>query len=159
MLQPNLKPESDKNIVSLVAPAATATGATSASEEPAKQQFPPPAELPTQVGPEGVRFDYNFGARVIVPESGAPWRVRLSDLDTGNVLFETTLPDGLGQQQQALLPPRAGSRFFWATAWCWRHDYDCRDKEVLIQLPVGTLGDSLGWFPYAVKFQRPAAAA
>jgi autotransporter strand-loop-strand O-heptosyltransferase len=34
------------------------------------------------------------------------------------------------------------------------HDYDCRDQEVLIQLPVGTLGDSLGWFPYAAKFQR-----
>ncbi len=25
---------------------------------------------------------------------------------------------------------------------------------VLIQFPVGTLGDTLGWFPYAVKFQE-----
>ena len=37
------------------------------------------------------------------------------------------------------------------------HDYDCRDKEVLIQLPVGTLGDSVGWLSYAVKFQRARA--
>ena len=28
------------------------------------------------------------------------------------------------------------------------------DREVLIQFPVGTLGDTLGWFPYAVKFKE-----
>jgi autotransporter strand-loop-strand O-heptosyltransferase len=152
MLQPNLKPESDKNIVSLVAPAATATGATSASEEP-KQQFPPPAELPTQVGPEGVRFDYNFGARVIVPKTGASWRVRLSDLDTGNVLYETTVERGwVSSSKHYYL--RARIEVFLGDRVVLAHDYDCRDREVLIQLPVGTLGDSLGWFPYAVKFQR-----
>jgi autotransporter strand-loop-strand O-heptosyltransferase len=34
------------------------------------------------------------------------------------------------------------------------HDYDARDREVLIQFPVGTLGDTIGWFPYAVKFKE-----
>ncbi|MDR5748207.1 autotransporter strand-loop-strand O-heptosyltransferase, partial [Caballeronia sp. LZ029] len=34
------------------------------------------------------------------------------------------------------------------------HRYDAKDREVLIQFPVGTLGDLMGWFPYAVKFQR-----
>lgn len=34
------------------------------------------------------------------------------------------------------------------------HDYDAEEKPVLIQFPVGTLGDTLGWFPYAVKFQQ-----
>ncbi len=36
----------------------------------------------------------------------------------------------------------------------FRHDYAAKDREVLIQFPVGTLGDMLGWFPYAVKFQQ-----
>ena len=35
-----------------------------------------------------------------------------------------------------------------------RHDCAAKDRDVAIQLPVGTLGDSLGWFPYAAKFQR-----
>src|SRR5262249_10711928 len=35
-----------------------------------------------------------------------------------------------------------------------RHDFSAAKREVLIQLPVGTLGDSIGWFPYAVKFQE-----
>ena len=34
------------------------------------------------------------------------------------------------------------------------HDYDATGQEVAIQLPVGTIGDTLGWLPYAVKFQE-----
>jgi autotransporter strand-loop-strand O-heptosyltransferase len=33
-----------------------------------------------------------------------------------------------------------------------RHRFDCSDQNVLIQFPVGTLGDLIAWFPYAVKF-------
>ena len=32
------------------------------------------------------------------------------------------------------------------------HEYDARDREVLIQFPIGTLGDILAWFPYAARF-------
>ena len=34
------------------------------------------------------------------------------------------------------------------------HDYDAGNKEVMIQLPVGTLGDSIGWFSYVERFQK-----
>src|SRR5262245_35970860 len=52
------------------------------------------AEMPTQQGPKGIRFDFNDGCRVVLPEAQHPWRVRLSDLDTGNILFETELKAG-----------------------------------------------------------------
>src|SRR5579862_4664809 len=55
---------------------------------------PPAADVPTQEGPKGLRYDFNDGCRVAVPESDHPWRVRLSDLDTGNILFETELKSG-----------------------------------------------------------------
>jgi autotransporter strand-loop-strand O-heptosyltransferase len=32
------------------------------------------------------------------------------------------------------------------------HEFDARDRDVLIQFPVGTLGDILAWFPYAARF-------
>ncbi len=35
-----------------------------------------------------------------------------------------------------------------------QHDYDCSGRDVLIVFPIGTLGDTLAWFPYAEKFQR-----
>ena len=60
------------------------TEPSSASGRPA---YPPPAEQPTQLGPRGIRFDFNLGCRVILPEGN--WRICLRDLDTGNILFES----------------------------------------------------------------------
>jgi hypothetical protein len=53
-----------------------------------------PSETPTQEGPGGVRFDFNSGARVLLPKGGAPWKVRISDLDTGNILYQTKIEGG-----------------------------------------------------------------
>ncbi len=143
-LSPN--PGVPRTVISLVPPAVP-------GEPPTKAQFPPPAELPTQVGPNGVRFDFNFGARVAVPDVGTEWKVRLIDLDTANVLYEATLATGIvGSSKCYYLPVRI--EVFQGNKAVFAHDYDCRDRDVLIQLPVGTLGDSLGWFPYAVRFQR-----
>ena len=59
-----------------------------------KRPYPAPTEIPTQPGPSGLRFDFNDGCRVTLPETEHPWRVRLSDLDTGNILFESELKAG-----------------------------------------------------------------
>jgi autotransporter strand-loop-strand O-heptosyltransferase len=118
-----------------------------------KRAYPPPPELPTQSGPQGLHFDFNDGCRVAVEDASHPWRIRLSDLDTGNVLFETELKSGR---------VNSGKRYyvrFRVEAWqngesVFSHDYSAADRDVLIQFPVGTLGDTLGWFPYAVRFQE-----
>ena len=115
--------------------------------------FPPPAREPTQHGPRGLRFDFNMGARVLAPplEGEAKWRVRLRDLDTGTTLFDTTLPSGFVNSSK-----RWFVRFqveVWAgDELALSHHYDARDRPVLVQFPVGTLGDTLGWFPYAARF-------
>src|SRR4051812_1406520 len=62
--------------------------------KPAERAFPAPADLPTQQGSDGVRFDFNDGCRLVVAEGGAPSKIRLKDLDTGNILFETELKAG-----------------------------------------------------------------
>jgi len=136
------------------ASAARASG-VNAEEKPA---YPAPAALPTQVDDaSGVRFDFNMGARVLLPPLETDqWHIRLRDLDTGNILFEST-------NKGALV---ASSKHFHVrfAIDLWRideagkatvvleHEYDCRDKPVLIQFPVGTLGDILGWVPYAAAF-------
>jgi autotransporter strand-loop-strand O-heptosyltransferase len=130
---------------------------TSGSATPAKRAFPAPVEIPTQEGPLGIRYDFNDGARVSLPEEGGPWRVRLSDLDTGNLLYETEMKAGrVSTAKRYYLRVRIevwrkSEQGFESVL---RHDYSARDRDVAIQLPVGTLGDSLGWFPYAAKFQR-----
>jgi autotransporter strand-loop-strand O-heptosyltransferase len=151
----------DRGEPSLPAEAGTsATGASSgpsATGEAAKSPYPASAALPTQLDPTGIRFDFNMGARVVLPNrTQGKWRVRLRDLDTGNVLFES-------ENQGAFV---ASSKHYFVrfgiAVWelddagvaapVLAHDYDAADREVLIQFPVGTLGDILAWFPYAARF-------
>ncbi len=132
------------------APASAPASASASGSSLAKPAFPPPAASPTQAGPKGIRYDFNLGARVVVPEGS--WRVQLRDLDTGNVLFDT--------QCSASFVNSAKRFFVRFRIEVWdhgesilRHDYAAAGQEVLIQFPVGTLGDPMGWLPYAVKFQ------
>jgi autotransporter strand-loop-strand O-heptosyltransferase len=116
-----------------------------------RSAYPPPAEQPTQQGPKGIRYDFNLGCRVVLPEGD--WRICLRDLDTGNILFES--------ENKGAFVNSAKRWFVRFRIEVWdhgepvlTHDYDAEDRDVLIQFPVGTLGDTLGWFPYAVKFQQ-----
>ena len=140
------------------APASEASGTSAAPPAPAdstsaatdKRPYPPPAETPTQSGPKGIRFDFNDGCRVLLPEG--KWRIRLSDTDTGNILFQTTLGSGrINSSKRYFL--RCRIEVWSDEKEFFTHDYNCEGKEVLVQFPVGTIGDTVGWFPYAVKFQ------
>lgn len=139
-------------------PAPSAGSAAVADPTPAvKPAYPPAAAVPTQTGPDGIRFDFNQGARVSLPprETGT-WKVRLRDLDSGNILFES-------ENKGAYI--NSAKRWYvrfkveiWAQTEeaepveVLAHDFDLAGKDVLIQFPVGTLGDILAWFPYAVRF-------
>jgi len=119
---------------------------------PIKGAYPPPAVAPTQAGPAGVRFDFNQGARVVLPQRTAgEWLIRLRDLDTGNILFESR-NQGASVGSTKRYYVRFRLEVFEGDALVLEHAYDCRDREVLIQFPVGTLGDTLAWFPYAARF-------
>jgi autotransporter strand-loop-strand O-heptosyltransferase len=131
-----------------------ATAAPSgASGTPVKRAYPAPADVPTQEGPKGIRFDFNDGCRVMMPESEHPWRVRLSDLDTGNVLFETEFKAGRVNSTKRYFI-RFRIEVWQQGESVFAHEYSAADREVLVQFPVGTLGDTIGWFPYAVKFRE-----
>ncbi len=135
-------------------PAALAAGLPESAETPGqKRPFPAPAETPTQAGPRGIRFDFNDGCRVVLPEGEQPWRVRLSDLDTGNILFETRIKAGRVNSTKRYFV-RARVEVWSGDETVLRHDYDASGHSVAVQLPVGTLGDSLGWVPYAEKFRQ-----
>ncbi|HVH77957.1 MAG TPA: autotransporter strand-loop-strand O-heptosyltransferase [Stellaceae bacterium] len=119
-----------------------------------KPPYMPAVRVPTQQGPFGLRFDFNEGCRVHTPDDGEKWRVCLTDLDTGNVLFETSADFGAGLMRSA---KRYFIRFRIET---WRggelvftHEYDARGRDVLVQLYPHTVGDGIGWFPNAARFQ------
>jgi autotransporter strand-loop-strand O-heptosyltransferase len=134
-----------------------AAGPPADPEAAAKRPYPPPASLPTQSGPRGITFDFNQGARVILPNrTEGKWRIRLRDLDTGNILFQS-------ENRGAFVS--SAKRFYvrfgvevseldeaGADSLVLSHDFDAAGQDVLIQFPVGTLGDILAWFPFAARF-------
>jgi autotransporter strand-loop-strand O-heptosyltransferase len=130
-----------------------ASASGSASAPVVKRAYPAPAPVPTQEGPAGLRFDFNDGARVVCQPSDKPWKIRLRDLDTGNILFETEFLSGSVNSSKRYYI-RFGVEVSRDGEVLVNHEYSARDREVLIQFPVGTLGDPMGWFPYAVKFKE-----
>jgi autotransporter strand-loop-strand O-heptosyltransferase len=142
--------EADKTALpSTESPASS--GLTSASK--GHQAIQPPPSVPTQVGPSGIRFDFNDGCRVTLPAGDGEWRVVLRDTVTANPLFDTRLAAGVVASSKKYYVP------FEIEVWSqdkevFRHRLDLTDRNVLVHLPVGTLGDTLGWFPYVVKFER-----
>ncbi len=142
----------------LAASAKEASAAKEPSQE-TKSPYPPAASTPVLMGPEGIRFDFNLGCRVLLPQRAkGKWRVRLRDLDTGNILFES-------ENKGAFV--NSAKRWyvrFRVEIWSldddptvepvpvMTHDYDPLHQDVMIQFPIGTLGDILAWFPYANRF-------
>ncbi len=124
----------------------------------AKGPYPAPAPEPVIGGPEGLRFDFNEGCRLqLPPRELGMWRARLRDLDSGNILFETENKGGL---------TKSAKRWFvrfsievWSIEegaseprLVLNHEYDAANRDILIQFPIGTLGDTIAWFSYAHRF-------
>lgn len=113
----------------------------------------PPPEIPTQKGPLGIRYDFNDGARVLVP-AGA-WHIQIEDTESGNILFACDSDGGWVVSSKKYYVP------FNIKVWkrgentpVLDHTLALKGQPVLIKFPVGTLGDLIGWFPYAEKFQQ-----
>ena len=129
----------------------TSAASAAAGDPPKKPAFPPPAATPTELGPMDVRFDFNHGARVLLPQGN--WRVMISDDAAYNVLFDTRLKSGFVTSTKKFFVP------FKITIWSGddlilEHRMELAGRRVLISLPVGTIGDTLGWFPYVLRFAR-----
>ncbi len=143
------------------APAPLQAHAAPAGPTPAVTPFAPsphpiflaPALLPTQVGPAGLRFDFNDGARVVIPDFGQPlpWRVRISDLRDDTPLADVAISSGVVRSPAKYFVPY-GITIWLNDVLVFEHRYDARDQDVLVQFPLAALGDVLGWLPYALRF-------
>jgi autotransporter strand-loop-strand O-heptosyltransferase len=115
--------------------------------------FVQPPELPTQSGPMGIRYDFNDGARVWLPNG--QWHVEIRDEDTDNVLFSCDADEGWVTSAKKFFV-RFNIKVFQRgeTTPVLDHTLDLQEQEVLISFPVGTLGDLVGWLPYAERFRQ-----
>lgn len=119
--------------------------------------FIPPPEMPVSVADRQILFDFNDGARLFLPEGD--WRVQISDEFSGNILFNARVKRGWVQSTKKYYTD------FRLTVWqddeeipVLDHPMTLQGKEVLISFPTGTLGDLIGWVPYAERFRQKTGA-
>jgi autotransporter strand-loop-strand O-heptosyltransferase len=148
--------KADTKLEAPAAPTASdhTTDTTSATPAP-KPPYPAAASEQTQAGPLGIRFDFNFGARLFIPAgSDGGWISTISDLETGNILFQAN-QRGVSIQSTKRYFVRFGIEIRDEKGGIvFSHRYDATNQRVLVVLPIGTLGDSLGWLPYAIRFAK-----
>ena len=134
---------------------------------PAPQQMPqqPPPQpsiygemprVPVLDAVEGIKFDFNEGIRIMLPQNGKEYRVKFSDIDTGIILYQADAAPGsyITSVKKFYIRFRLEIYNKGGDTPIFTHDYDAKDREVMIQLPVGTIGDSVGWFSYVERFQQ-----
>jgi autotransporter strand-loop-strand O-heptosyltransferase len=103
-------------------------------------------------GPEGVRFDFNYGCRVRVPVDG--WRVRMTDIDTHNVVFDETVKAGETVASRRKYFVRTRLQVFDGARPVFEHVFDAAGQPVLVRLASAALGDSLAWMPVIDAFRE-----
>ncbi|WP_122040194.1 autotransporter strand-loop-strand O-heptosyltransferase [Asaia bogorensis] len=130
-----------------------ATAENSSAKPSDGRAFPDPSPDLTQKVSHNIAFDFNAGARISVP-SGR-WRVKIMDIERSLYLYneEASNCTILGAKRY-FIRTRIEIESLDTNETVLTHDYDCRDRDVAILLPGGTLGDAIGWFSYAVKFQE-----
>lgn len=122
--------------------------------EEGQSLFVVPCDEPTQEAVRGIRFDFCAGLRIKNPADGKEIRVVLSDASSGVVLFDGVVPPGQAavSAKKYFIPFRF--EIYDGETLIFEHEYDASGKTVMIQLPAGTIGDVIGWFPYVEKFQQ-----
>lgn len=137
-----------------IPPAAPAGTVPDAPKQPSIYGEVP--KVPTQDAVEGIKFDFNDGIRILFPHNGKEYHVTFTDIDTGIILFsQDTVPGAYVTSVKKfyirfrLVIHRKGGK-----EPVFTHDFNAENREVMIQLPVGTIGDSIGWFSYVERFQK-----
>lgn len=138
------------------APAPAKAPAAPAEQPKQKSIYGEIPQIPVLEAVEGIRFDFNHGIRILFPHTEKTYHVTFSDIDTGIILYSAdTVPGAFVTSVKKffirfrLIIHEKGNE-----TPIFTHDYDATGKDVMIQLPVGTIGDSIGWFSYVERFQQ-----
>ena len=129
---------------------------SAAPQKKQKSIYGPVPSVPTQEAADGIRFDFNDGLRVSFPDNGKTYRVAFADPDTGTILYSADTKPGstVTSVKKYFVRFRLTIHEKNREKPVFEHDYNAEGREVMIQLPVGTIGDSIGWFSYVERFQK-----
>lgn len=117
---------------------------------------PGPVRMKTDI--EGLYFDFNDGARVLLPKGN--YNVRFINSETDYTIFSVDASDVMVMTtKKYFIPYRIEVRRDDCQEPVWIHEYSAKNKKVFLKYPTsGILGDCLAWFPYAEEFRKQHGA-
>ncbi|WP_307745440.1 autotransporter strand-loop-strand O-heptosyltransferase [uncultured Phascolarctobacterium sp.] len=108
-------------------------------------------EVRQESGIAGIKFDFNYGARVTVPQG--EYRVKFIDREACLTVYDAPASGVLvTSSKKYFIDFRI--EVYEKGKLIFAHDLDLQGKKVLLKFPVGILGDILAWFPYAEIFRK-----
>ena len=100
---------------------------------------------------EGIKFDFNYGARVVVPKGD--YRVKFIDKEACLGIYDAPASGVLVTSNKKYFVDFR-IEIYEQDKLIFSHDLDLKDKNVLIKFPVGVLGDVISWIPYVELFRQ-----
>lgn len=129
---------------------------TSPQSPPQPPTFALPPEIPTMEAVNDIKFDFNNGLRVRFPET-EEYRCVFKDLDTDCLLYSMDVKPGCTVESIKKYFVRFGLEVYKKDSLkepVFQHDFNLTGQPVLIQLPIGALGDTIAWFSCIERFQK-----
>ncbi|MGA7812419.1 MAG: autotransporter strand-loop-strand O-heptosyltransferase, partial [Caballeronia sp.] len=117
-----------------------------------RPEMPEGPSIPVLEGPEGIRFDFNYGCRVQVPVSG--WRVKMFDSDTFNVLLNEQVEANVVIASMRKYYVRFRLEVFDGPRVVFSHTFNPTGKKIRLCMPPWALGDSIAWMPAIEAFRQ-----
>lgn len=108
-------------------------------------------EVVQESGLPGVKYDFNYGARVTVPQG--EYRVKLIDRSACLTVYDAPASGVIVTSSKKYFVDFR-IEVYEKDKLIFAHDLDLKGKKVLIKFPTGILGDILAWFPYAEEFRK-----
>lgn len=108
--------------------------------------------VPVLAGPEGILYDFNYGCRVQVPIDG--WQVRMTDLDTFNVLLDEPVEANAVITSRRKYFVRFKLEVFDGSRLVFSHSFNAAGKKIMLRMHALALGDSLAWVPVIDAFRQ-----
>lgn len=106
----------------------------------------------------GIKFDFCYGLRVYIPETlkGRKFLLSAVDLTSGLKISEAELTGGdyWCTEQHYFIPIGFQIMEIGTGELVIEHHYMAKDRLVVVDMPVPTLGDSIAWFSYCDAFRK-----
>ena len=121
-------------------------------------EFPAFAKTPTQKADNGICYDFNYGARVLIPAAINNVEITIIDTATGTI----HLKEQIGNDPHEDLIFQTKIKYF--VRWeiivndtlngkiYLDHTLNLNDEAVAIQMPIGALGDTIAWYKWIEYF-------